>query len=64
MGYWLPLGIHRLYYQAVFAALLLLNVPIFWYKHRWDRIMDTRVIKEMVVVEPFRSESQAGLHHF
>ena len=35
-----------MYYQAVFAALLLLNAPILWYKHRWNRIMDTRVIKE------------------
>ena len=35
-----------MFHQAVFAVLLLLNAPIFWYKHRWNRIMDTRVIKE------------------
>ena len=61
--------IQSIYSQAVFADLLLLNVPILRYKHRCDRIMDSRVMKEMAVMEPFRStrftvESLAELHYF
>ena len=50
-----------MYYQAVFAVLLLLNAPILWYKHRWNRIWGHRVIKEMAPMSDPTRRGRAGI---